>query len=401
MSSKLHILFFVALFLGLSYHSQAQSAKAALEAAQRSAVGTYTAEEEAENLLRVPMHFANYRTARPELPEGKKVVRVDLVYTDYPVGRNFDKLNLNRLIELRKFMPALFEDVTATDWYVIAQEDGKSRREAAKLFHGFVLHLEDKEEKKKEVEVSEGEVAELEEVKEKEVRRKKDSTAITSLLAEDFVTKDSLIFNIFDRNPSWDDILVVNDWTGSMHPYGIELLVWYRLNTEKRKNIKQFVFFNDGDAKFTSDKEIGSTGGIYAAKSTDLKDVMQSMLTSMQNGLGGDSPENDVEALLEAQKACPDCKELILIADARSTIRDIELAEKVNKPVRIILCGAEKGIVKDYLWLAYKTKGTLHTLREDIRSLTALKPGGLFSIGETKIRFTGDDFELVEEEEEE
>lgn len=400
MSSKLPILFFVALFLGLSYHSQAQSAKAALNASKRSAVGTYAAEGESENLLRVPMHFANYRTERPELPEGKKVVRVDLVYTDYPVGRNFDKLNLNRLIELRKFMPALFEDVTATAWHVIAQEDGKNRREAAKLFHGFVLHLEDTEEKKKEVEVSEGEIAELEEAKKKEVRRKKDSTAITSLLAEDFVTKDSLIFNIFDRNPNWQDILVVNDWTGSMHPYGIELLVWYRLNTEKRKNIKQFVFFNDGDAKFTSDKEIGSTGGIYPAKSTDLKDVMQSMLTSMQNGLGGDSPENDIEALLEAQKICPDCKELILIADARAPVRDIELAEKVNKPVRIILCGAEKGIVKDYLWLAYKTKGTLHTLREDIRSLTALKPGGLFSIGETKIRFTGDDFELVEEEEE-
>lgn len=54
--------------------------------------------------------------------------------------------------------------------------------------------------------------------------------------------------------------------------------------------------------------------------------------------------ENDLEALLEAKKYMDDNWELILIADNYSPVRDIELLEKLDIPVHVILCGQDVSI---------------------------------------------------------
>ena len=58
-----------------------------------------------------------------------------------------------------------------------------------------------------------------------------------------------------------------------------------------------------------------------------------------------------------------------------------ELIEKINVPIRIVICGlGDQGINIDYIKLAYHTKGTIHTIKEDIETLIRVKEGETFKI---------------------
>lgn len=73
---------------------------------------------------------------------------------------------------------------------------------------------------------------------------------------------------------------------------------WMKQAKDKTKNIRYFVFFNDGDDKINSTKVVGSTGGIYSMVANNLNQVLATMQTAIENGNGGDLPENDIEAIL-------------------------------------------------------------------------------------------------------
>jgi hypothetical protein len=181
---------------------------------------------------------------------------------------------------------------------------------------------------------------------------------------------EDVVEKVFDRHPEWKNILVVNDWTGSMYGYGAQVLKWHLLNL-KKSGIKSLTLFNDGDDKNTIDKIIGETGGIYSEKADNIIKLVDLFNLIMLRGGGGDSPENDIEALLEAMDKYPDFSEVVLIADNNSCIRDIELADKIDIPVKIILCGYEPkyGINPDYAYLAKVTNGGVYTVDEDLENV--------------------------------
>ena len=88
------------------------------------------------------------------------------------------------------------------------------------------------------------------------------------------------------------------DVTGSMQACAAAVYKWMTLPANRNKNIRYYVFFNDGDEKLNSDKVIGSTGGVYGMEANSLKKVLATMQTAMKNGNGGDIPENDTEAIV-------------------------------------------------------------------------------------------------------
>tara|TARA_B000000475_G_C15664432_1_gene311272 strand:- start:152 stop:529 length:378 start_codon:yes stop_codon:yes gene_type:complete len=104
------------------------------------------------------------------------------------------------------------------------------------------------------------------------------------------------------------------------------------------------------------------------------------MATIMGRG-NYDTPENDLEAIIKSTQEMKEFNDVILIADNNSGIRDIELIEKINVPIRIVICGlGDQGINIDYIKLAYHTKGTIHTIKEDIETLIRVKEGETFKI---------------------
>ena len=176
---------------------------------------------------------------------------------------------------------------------------------------------------------------------------------------------DPVVIEVLDRHiAKWEDIIVVNDWTGSMYPYGNQVLQWHMAHLDSSQ-IQSLTLFNDGDSN--RKKEIGSTGGIYTESVDNVNRLINLFYLVMGKGDGGDFPENDIEAVLAAIEDTSTFQEVILIADNNATVRDIELASMVDVPIRIILCGYDslKGIRPEYYYLAQRTGGSIHTIDND------------------------------------
>jgi hypothetical protein len=195
-------------------------------------------------------------------------------------------------------------------------------------------------------------------------------------------TINNIVFNVLKRNNKWKKTLIVADLTGSMYPFAQQVSTWLSLHFTRDSLRQSFAFFNDGDRKKDIDKKVGITGGVYFCTATNADQLIHAMNLCIRNGQGGDAPENVVEAILYGLKKTRNIENIILIADNWAKVRDINLIAKVKVPVRVLLCGVTEGmeIHPDYLNIAYKTKGSIHTIEQDITDLMQQSPGKKFSI---------------------
>jgi hypothetical protein len=177
--------------------------------------------------------------------------------------------------------------------------------------------------------------------------------------------------------------------TGSMFPYIGQLLVWYKKGFEK-EFIKYYALFNDGDNLPDNQKIIGRTGGVHTFVAKDFKKFKNDLEAVRKKGEGGDDPENDLEAVLTAIMTYRDFGDLVLIGDD-SDMRDMKILKRIRKPVHVIMCGTKRGINVQYLKLAYQTKGTFHTLNNDL-DMRTLKDGDKFTLDDDLFEFRGGQF---------
>lgn len=347
---------------------------------QESTVSRFESDSARENTFLFPMGFGKAELSRtPELPE-RPIQQISIIYTDYPEGRDFSKLNQRRVAALLKAYPALRE-VPADKWKLIKQISLASEEEARSRFHGIMVQWEPASKP----------------VTERVKRRMK---KIEEEYVEKGNFKDSIVFRVLERHrDEWKNHLAVCDWTGSVYPYSSQVLHWHKLNSDSEM-ISAFTFFNDGDDTPDADKKIGQTGGIYIVGSENLDDILAKMLETMTGGIGGDGPENDIEAVLTGLEVYQDVEAVILIADNNSSVRDIELYTQIKKPLRIILCGIDKTEVVNpvYVNLARYTNGSLHTIEEDIDYLQKLGVGDTVKIQGNSFYLSDDDFlKLIED----
>ncbi len=197
-------------------------------------------------------------------------------------------------------------------------------------------------------------------------------------------TAQNIVYKVMSRNKNkWKKELIVMDITGSMYPYAQQVATWLELHFCTDSTQQYFVFFNDGDRKPDAAKKIGVTGGTYFTAAKRTSDIIKTMELAIRNGEGGDAQENVIEAILYGLKKIKDIEQIVLIADNWAPARDISLLSKIKIPVHIILCGVTSGmkINADYLNIAYKTRGSLHTIEEDIYFLIQNKNNEFFING--------------------
>lgn len=276
---------------------------------------------------------------------------IDLVFTLYPKEIQDWRTNYFELLEDRlQSLVALDSNLRnpRIRWNMILQTQPGSEEEAKEYFHGFVIKYRPRR------------VRMLEDVK--------TPAQFKAIIAGRAGFKDSTVYRVLERHPEWDSMLVVADWTGSMYKFGAQLVLWYKeaMLTDPDK-VKHFVFFNDGNHKKGWQKKVGRTGGVYRARSSEVPEVVETMEYVMKKGNGGDPPENDLEAVLTGLQYLEDFQEIILIADNKSEVRDIELLSKIDRPVRIILCDIRGKIHPHYYQIARETGGSIHTFRRDLR----------------------------------
>lgn len=206
--------------------------------------------------------------------------------------------------------------------------------------------------------------------------------------------RDEVFLKVMKRNVKWKDKLIVCDITGSMYPYIGQVLLWYKLNYIGEKTTR-LCFFNDGDSLADHLKLIGKTGGIYYCEKCSKDSLMNVMARAMAAGCGGDAPENNIEALLSATQKMKGFKELILVADNNCSVKDIELLDRLKIPVHVIVCGSEERLGADYLQIAYQTKGSIHTIEEDIENIASMKEGSVIKIGDRKYKLRKGSFHVI------
>ena len=195
-------------------------------------------------------------------------------------------------------------------------------------------------------------------------------------------TANNVVFNVFKRNKNFKKKLIVADLTGSMYPYGQQISTWLKLHFIKDSTSQYFAFFNDGDRKRDSEKKIGTTGGVYYCKAKTVDELVATMDLTIKKGTGGDAPENVIEGIMFGLSKCGKVDDVILIADNWAKVRDIKMLIRIKVPVRVVLCGVYEGmeINEDYLNIAYKTKGSVHTIEQDITDLMKQSTNKKFNI---------------------
>lgn len=331
--------------------------------------------------------------------EGKIVDSVKIIFTNYPADRNFWLTDYHLLLADR--LKALFKIDTAFNqkhiaYEILLQTQCKTDSEARNMFHGIEITFHTpiltsirettKDTTTKTVPKT---ISEPINTGGNEAKR------ISGFINSNGGITDSTVIKILERHKEWKKALVVMDWTGSMYPYGGQAVLWHSLNF-KTSGLKYFVFFNDGNNE--TRKKIGRTGGIYFEKAENIKKVVNLLGKVKQKGNGGDTEENNLEAIIKGIQKYPDFSELILIADNNSCIRDFCLINEINVPVKIILCGTYAGINPQFLNLAYKTNGSVHTIEDDIYDLyTHKNSAATWIIDGTEYRFNNkkDLFEYV------
>lgn len=178
--------------------------------------------------------------------------------------------------------------------------------------------------------------------------------------------EDSTVYKVLQRHPAWDNSVVIMDWTKEMYTSSAQAVLFHKLN-RKTSGITSFVFFNDGDRKSKHKKKKGRTGGVYHSKSNNLSMVTRRFEYVVKRGNGGDDDaNNDIEAIIKAAQRYKDAEQLIIVADNNTYIRDIKLLKYIDVPIKIILSNVKGPINPQYINLAYRSGGSLHTIDDDI-----------------------------------
>ncbi len=336
-----------------------------------------------ENTTHLKMSYGGYKILNKENWPKRLIDRrpkvVDIVMTLYPSDtsnwrEDFHDLIKNRVVALQDLDSAFLID-KFIKWNIYLQKNKNSYNGAKSQFHGIIVHY-------------------------KPLLQKKAQDHYASLLDKwdekrQIKISGYKLNKIIDRNRGkWKNMLVITDCSGSMIPYGSEVVIWHLLKHDK-KNISQFVFFNDGDPN--QNKIIGKAGAVYLYQTKQSDKVIKAVRYFTDKGLpfNNDNPENDVEAIIKGTQMAKKYDDIVLIADNWSGIRDISIANQIKSPVRIVLCGVENGnIHQDYINLAYITKGSIHTIEQDIDQFMKDEEGKIIAID--NIKFKIEDEKLVQ-----
>lgn len=403
-------------------------------------ISTYKRESGAFKNLMVPMSFDSDSITRPK--SGARigqVYRIDYVATSFNHSVNAYQKNLDQARWIQLYNYTGIKKAPEIETNIFYQTSAKNEEEAKKLFHGFMVYYQEPEEalhytamsalpnmmgtiagqkitdetksidiKKPTIVLSQN-VGDITKYRKNEITQEltKDNMIVeweydsigmdkryynavyhlSKVSAGVFVAykalQDVSLLEVFRRLKTEKNTLIVTDMTGSMMPYYAQLLMWHALRAEN-KRLENYIFFNDGDNKKSSDKVIGNTGGLYSVYTNNLLSVYRTMNLCMKNGGGGDLPENNFEAVLHGLNKNDSIERVILICDNWAVPRDVELLEQIEVPIDFVMCGATLGVNKQYLNLVRENKGRLHTVEKSISNLGTKDIGEKFTIGSRK-----------------
>jgi hypothetical protein len=293
---------------------------------------------------------------------GVYVTSVDIVYTDFHKIDVQDILNRKRITELYFLCPELFTQ-SMIRWRYVQQLGYTQEEDAKRLFHGIVVKY----------------------IKVPVYKPKSWKEMVLEI--KNRTSTDTNYYKVLAKTGELKNELICADLTGSMSPYYFQLFAW--LSLKGSKSFHSYAFFNDGDNAPDYSKKTGNVGGVYLFNTNSIDSVTAQAYNCISNGSGGDAPENNIEAALKGIKKFPEVKKIIMLVDNWADMRDYSLISELKIPVKVIVCGVSyMGITNpvnpQYLDLARRTNGSLHTIEDDIADLATKKEGEVFHFSGNK-----------------
>lgn len=291
----------------------------------------------------------------------------------YEKGTSTGFLDLSYMGTVEFLRRKKIEDDRAKEEKIRQEAEEKRRAEALALL--YAQKMKDEEEKKRF----------------EEECKKLGLTPQQALLRNQFknITQDTIVLSVLKRN-KWEGKLFICDVSGDMLPYISQLALWYKNNYEKEK-YAQFVFFNNGDNKGDT-KPIGQRGGIYYQTGKGYDSLIYMMNDVRSKACSWDGSENDIEALLKGVKMAKPYKEIIMLVDKDAKINDMDLLKDFKQPVHVILCISNRPVNPQHLKIAWQTKGSFHTSKEDITNIGNLVEGDTITVEGVKYKIMGGEF---------
>ena len=268
------------------------------------------------NNIHLKMNYGSDKILNPKTlingERDKRPRRVDIVMTLYPSDlenwrEDYKDLIANRIYSLKELDSAFYYD-RGIKWNLILQDDPKNIYQAKKQIHGVVIHY-----------------SKLPSIKHQHNYKrilKKFEANVTAQVA------GKKMFEVAKRNKeNWKNMLVITDCSGSMAPYGSEVLLWHLLRTDK-DDVSKFAFFNDGEKESL---EIGNAGGVYFTSIKDYKKIGRAITYFSELGYdkNTDHAENDLEAIIKSVNSSYDHDDVVVIVDNNSPVRDMELLKEI------------------------------------------------------------------------
>lgn len=193
---------------------------------------------------------------------------------------------------------------------------------------------------------------------------------------------------IFYRNKDeWKQKRIIANIDCSMYKYIDELMVWNYSNSAEQSNNRYWLF--NGFNYVSEEHEGYSRRGIFEVPNNNVEGFFNTIDKIVNFSCRGSRLENVVEALILGAEGKKPEEDLLFIADNYSDVSDLEKLKELKVPVHVLLTQSRYGVNENYLEIAYRTGGSIHTNFDDIKSeqLKKLKNGDQIKIGRFDYRF--------------
>lgn len=200
-------------------------------------------------------------------------------------------------------------------------------------------------------------------------------------------TTDKVLETVMDRN-EWKNKLLISDVSYEMLAYAMKLAKWYDAN-RKSGETTQFVLYNNGV------RRTGAASGIAYHMASPGFDELVNLINHVYDRVDVESAKHDVEGLIAGDGIEKNYEDVIFFVDKDAPLSDYEFFKQIKAPIHIVLCVDPRRPNPQHLTLAWKTKGSVHTISGDFNDIGKLREGDDFEIEGYKYKIMGGEFVLM------
>lgn len=219
---------------------------------------------------------------------------------------------------------------------------------------------------------------------EERMEREKQQAAIALASSRNEYTEDKVLEIVMDRN-NWKNKLLISDVSSEMLPYALKLAKWY--NEHRSGDTKtQFVLYNNYILKE------GSDAGSALYMVSPNYDSLVEKIRFVHDGIGFEKAEHDLKELITNKGLTDGYEDVILFVDKDAGLRDYEHFKNLTAPVHIVLCVDDRRPNAQHLTVAWKTKGSVHSISGDYTDIGNLQEGDTFKMEGFEYKLMGGEF---------